>query len=129
MSAPRTPLLPTPAPRTSRGKRVAATALGGTPTTRHSVTAGSRKPFVLPQKKEEDFNLTELINSVEEKIWLLEEMENRPAGNNVLSLMAVGGSIKGKKEMEEELLLRNLPGYRPKKNANNNYGCKYMQFP
>ena len=68
----------------------------------------SRKPF-LWARKEDEFNLTELIDSVERKIWLLEEMENRPiAANSLLSL-------KSESETTEEDLLLTLPGYRPKK--------------
>ena len=70
----------------------------------------SRKPFLwAPRGKEDEFNLTELIDSVERKIWLLEEMENRPiAANSLLSL-------KSESETTEEDLLLTLPGYRPKK--------------
>ena len=70
----------------------------------------SRKPFLwAPRGKEDEFNLTELIDSVERKIWLLEEMENRPiAANSLLSL-------KSESETTEEDLLLSLPGYRPKK--------------
>ena len=72
----------------------------------------SRRPFLwAPSSKEEDFNLTELIHSVERKIWLLEEMENRPiAANSLLSL-------KSESETTEEDLLLTLPGYKPKKVA------------
>ena len=69
----------------------------------------SRKPFLWAPSKEDEFNLTELIDSVERKIWLLEEMENRPiAANSLLSL-------KSESETTEEDLLLTLPGYKPKK--------------
>ncbi len=61
---------------------------------------------------EEDFNLTELISSVERKIWLLEEMENRPAAENALSIMSL--KENGQSAGEDQALLYSLPGYKPR---------------
>ena len=71
----------------------------------------SRKPFLwVAASKEEDFNLTELIHSVERKIWLLEEMENRPLAHSLLSLK---GADEAEATPEDALLA--LPGYKPKR--------------
>ena len=72
----------------------------------------SREPLMWAPSKEDEFNLTELIDSVERKIWLLEEMENRPiAANSLLSLRSESETT------EEDLLLLTLPGYKPKRAA------------
>ena len=67
---------PVPMPRTKRGRRVASEdgesmwSHGGN----SRIPSDKRKPLIW-SGREEDFNLTELINSVEKDIWLLEQME------------------------------------------------------
>lgn len=68
-----------------------------------------RKPLIWPEP--EDFNLTELINSVERDIWLLEQMETKsnPGHNN--PDVAVFTTVN---PLE-------LPGFKPKRGPSGTY--------
>ena len=115
-------LQPVPAPRTPRGRLVAkefvssaaaATDLKMTTTTTTTKMppmpndSERRKPFVWTK---DEFNLTELIDSVEKNILKLEEMENRTVAAAGTEQDGPGGLLT--LPLTDEIL--NLPGYKPK---------------
>jgi len=97
---------PVPAPRTPKGREVARSTLeaASVAENKHDL---SRLERILMASRNEDLNLTALINAVERDIWYMEQLESNP-------------SVLRRKDSPTELpfpitdeLLR-LPGYKPK---------------
>ena len=119
-SSPSSSLQPVPAPRTPRGRQVAKEFVSAAAEKSEinpkqlnpcqqedEAAADRRKPLVWTK---DEFNLTELIDSVEKNILKLEEMENRPNRDIVdcSAMLQLGPPIL---PLTEEIL--NLPGYKP----------------
>ena len=97
---------PVPAPRTPKGREVARSTLeaASVAENKHDL---SRLERILMASRNEDLNLTALINAVERDIWYMEQLESNP-------------SVLRRKDSPQELpfpitdeLLR-LPGYKPR---------------
>lgn len=117
-------LQPVPAPRTPRGRQVAKEFVsavsekidakksdGGNlnPVDNGGGSSERRRPLVWTK---DEFNLTELIDSVEKNILKLEEMENRTMASEQQQQQGGGGLQLLALPLTEEIL--NLPGYKPK---------------
>ena len=69
---------PVPAPRTPKGREVARSTLeaASVAENKHDL---SRLERILMASRNEDLNLTALINAVERDIWYMEQLESNPS--------------------------------------------------
>ena len=100
-----------------------------------------RNPLVWPSASSSDFNLTELIDSVERDIWRLEQMERRGrGGGGGLNVHAVLGPslllaplLPIKTEEQDDVGLaeeiKNLPGYKPSSSTSRRREGNLIRMP
>ena len=92
---------PVPAPRTPKGREVARSTLeaASVAENKHDL---SRLERILMASRNEDLNLTALINAVERDIWYMEQLESNP------SVLRRKDSPTGKNKVQKFDIFSNL---------------------